>query len=121
MHRLEAPMEKRDYEELCRFATNASGLIQGKWRIPILCALQGGPIRLGLLTRLIPTASKKVMTENLRQLIRDGVLVRTDLSQTLLHVEYDYDEGFRLRMNSVLTSLADIGVFQANRAGKVKV
>jgi DNA-binding HxlR family transcriptional regulator len=83
----------------------------------MLCALQGGPVRLGLLTRLMPTASKKVISENLRQLIREGVLVRTDLSATLLHVEYDYAVGFRLGMTSVLRSLAGIGELQAGQSG----
>ncbi len=111
-------MDERNYEELCRFATSASGILQGKWRISILCALQTGPVRLGRLVRLMPTASKKVMSENLRQLERDGVLVRTDLSDTLLHVEYDYVDRFRSGMTSVLTSLADLGELRADNEKK---
>lgn len=53
-------------------------------------------MRLGQLVRLMPTASKKVLAETLRQLERDGVIVRTDLSDILLGVEYDYAVGFRL-------------------------
>lgn len=102
-------MEERAHEDLCRSATSAARVLQGKWRIPILCALHGGPVRLGRLVRLLPTASKKVITENLRQLERIGVLVRTDLSDTLLHVEYDYSEQFRSGMISVLSCLADVG------------
>lgn len=56
-------MYGRSYDELCGLATNAAATIQGKWRIPILCALQGGPVRLGQLVRLIPTASKKVLAK----------------------------------------------------------
>lgn len=114
-------MDERTYEELCRSATSVAGIFQGKWKIPILCALQGGPVRLGRLVRLMPSASKKVLTENLRQLERDGVLVRTDLSDTLLHVEYDYSEGARLGITSVLGSLADVGESRANGPEKTKV
>ena len=108
-------MSERKYGEFCEFATNAAEALQGKWRIPLLCTLQSGPVRLGQLVRLMPTASKKVLTENLRQLEREGVIVRTDLSDTLLHVEYDYSEGFRLGMTSVLTSLANVGELQKHK------
>ncbi len=109
-------MYGRSYDELCGLATNAAATIQGKWRIPILCALQGGPVRLGQLVRLIPTASKKLLAENLRQLERDGVIVRTDLSDILLRVEYDYAVGFRLEMTSVLASLANVGDLRRKKA-----
>ena len=102
-------MREFSYDELCRSATNAAGILKGKWRIPIFCALQGGPVRLGQLVRLIPTASKKVLAENLREPQGNGMLVRTDLSETLLHVEYDYSEGFRATMTAVLVSLAVMG------------
>jgi DNA-binding HxlR family transcriptional regulator len=113
-------MNDPSYDKLCRSATNAAGILQGKWRIPILCALQGGPVRLGQLVRLMPTASKKVMAENLRQLQEDGVLVRTDFSESLLHVEYDYAEIFRSGMTAVLASLSDVGELRANKAPKTK-
>lgn len=113
-------MNERMYEDLCRSATSAAGIFQGKWRIPILCALQGGPVRLGQLVRLMPTASKKVLGENLHQLQKEGVLVRTDFSETLLHVEYDYSEGFRSGMTAVLTSLAVVGDLRANKAAQTE-
>ena len=42
-------MNENSYDGLCRSVTNAAEILQGKWRIPILCALQGGPVRLGQL------------------------------------------------------------------------
>ena len=105
----EISMSERDYEERCRSATTAAAILQGKWRIPILCALQDGPVRLGRLGRLIPGASKKVIAENLRQLQRDGILVRTDMSDVRLHVEYDYAENVRSKMTCLLHSLAVAG------------
>lgn len=113
-------MTERNYDELCRTATSAAGIFQGKWKIPILCALQGGPIRLGQLVRLMPTASKKVLGENLHQLQLEEVLVRTDLSETLLHVEYDYSEGFRSRITAVLMSLAVVGELRLYKVPKTK-
>ena len=78
-------------------------------------------MRLSRLVRLMPTASKKVITDNLRQLERDGVVVRTDLSDTLLHVEYDYAEEYRLGMTVVITSLAEVGDLRAANLPRVLV
>lgn len=101
-------MSDPTYTELCRSASLAAQLLRGKWKIPILCAVQTGPVRLGQLVRLYPTASKKVIAENLRQLQRDHILLRTDLSGTLLHVEYDLSEELRSEISQVLRSLADL-------------
>ena len=60
-------------------------LFQSKWRAQILCALRSGPVRLGQLARLIPGASKKMLTQNLRQLEADGIIVRKDMSDLVIH------------------------------------
>jgi DNA-binding HxlR family transcriptional regulator len=64
-------------------------LIHGKWRVHTLCAMRSGPIRLGELARMIPRASKKVLTQNLRELEAAGVVTRRDLSDEVLHIEYE--------------------------------
>lgn len=81
--------ERRQFSQqeqaVIRFAV---GLVQGKWKIGILCRLQDGPARLGELRRLFPAASKKMLTQHLRQMERDKLIVRTDLSGKVPHVEY---------------------------------
>ncbi len=47
-----------------------------------------GAVRLGELRRLIPRASKKVLVQQLHELEKDGIIVRTDLSGKIKHVEY---------------------------------
>ncbi len=66
----------------------ALALVQGKWKVGILCRLQEGPARLGELRRLFPQASKKMLTQHLRQMERDELIVRTDMSGKVPHVEY---------------------------------
>jgi DNA-binding HxlR family transcriptional regulator len=63
-------------------------LVQGRWKIGILLRLQHGPTRLSELRRILPQASKKVLTQHLREMERDGLVVRTDLSGKVPHVEY---------------------------------
>lgn len=64
-------------------ASHAVELLQGKWRMRILCVMRSSPVRLGQLARFIPSASKKVLTENLRELERAGIVERRDLSGTV--------------------------------------
>jgi len=61
-------------------------LFQGKWKAQILCAMRSGPIRLGHLARIVPGASKKMLTQNLRKLEADGIVVRKDLTDLVLHM-----------------------------------
>jgi len=81
-------------------------LIRGKWKVEILSRLQHGPVRLSQLHRMFPEASKKVLTQRLREMEKDGLVVRTDRSTKLLCVEYSLSDslGFAaLRLIDVLT------------------
>jgi len=81
-------------------------LIRGKWKVEILSRLQHGPMRLSQLHRMFPEASKKVLTQRLREMEKDGLVVRTDRSTKLLRVEYSLSDslGFAaLRLIDVLT------------------
>ena len=78
-----------------RAALATDVLFQGKWKIQILCAMRSGPIRLGQLARIIPVASKKMLTQNLRRLEADGIVVRKDLTDLVLHIEYDLVDSAR--------------------------
>ncbi len=71
----------------------AVNLIHGKWKTRILARLQLGPARLGELRRLFPQASKKMLAQHLREMERDGLVVRKNLSGRVLHVEYSLSES----------------------------
>ena len=86
-----------------RFAVN---LVQGKWKIGILCRLQEGPARLGDLRRLLPAASKKMLTQHLRQMERHKLIIRADLSGKVSHVEYSLSKPGGVAVSSLLNFLA---------------
>src|SRR5450631_2589853 len=94
--------------EECRvqFAIN---LIHGKWKTGILSELQRGPSRLSQLLKKFPTASKKMLTQHLRELERDGLVVRTDLSGKLRHVEYSISDPRGVAMLQMIQLLAAWG------------
>lgn len=53
--------------------------IRGKWKPTIVYRLKGGALRFTELRRLVPGASRKVLTEQLRQLEADGLVQRIAL------------------------------------------
>jgi DNA-binding HxlR family transcriptional regulator len=82
-------------------------LLQGKWTVQILCAMRGGPVRLSELKRAIPPASKKALTANLRSLEAARVVLRRDLSSSVLHVEYELADAMRYPLVALLDHLAE--------------
>jgi DNA-binding HxlR family transcriptional regulator len=50
-------------------------------------------VRLGELRRILPQASKKMLAQHLREMERDGLVVRKNLSGRVLHVEYSLSES----------------------------
>jgi Predicted transcriptional regulators len=50
-------------------------------------------VRLGELRRLLPQASKKMLAQQLREMEKDGLVVRKNLSSRVLHVEYSLSEA----------------------------
>ena len=99
-----------------RVSSTCEVLLQGKWRVHILSAMRNGPIRLGQLARLVPNASKKVLTQHLRCLEAYGVVIRRDLSDTRLHVEYDLEPSVRDSITELLDELSRWGGLYLRRS-----
>ena len=68
--------------------TRTLKVIGGKWKPIILHFLERAPRRTGELGRLIPQASGKMLTQQLRELERDGVIRRKVYRQVPPKVEY---------------------------------
>jgi DNA-binding HxlR family transcriptional regulator len=68
-------------------------LLFSRWTTPILWTLnEYGVQRFGELARRIPTLTPKVLTQRLRQLERDGLVVRTYHPEVPPRVEYEITE-----------------------------
>lgn len=84
-------------------------LVQGKWKIAILCQLQDGPIRVGELKRRMPPISKKVLNQRLRKMEEDGLIVRTEKRAKMPHVEYALANPFGSSILYLLQTIAQWG------------
>jgi DNA-binding HxlR family transcriptional regulator len=63
-------------------------VIEGKWKPIVVNALKLKTLRFGQLQRHVPEATKKVLTEQLRQLEQDQIITRKVLGQKWERVEY---------------------------------
>lgn len=67
----------------------ALALIGGKWKVPILCALnQDGTLRYNELKRRIRGITNTMLASSLRELEEDGLLVRRQYDEMPVRVEY---------------------------------
>lgn len=83
-------------------------LLPGKWTMRIHCSMRDNAIRPGELRRLHPLASTKALAATLRCLEGAGMIVRRDLSTSVLHVEYELKETARLRLSALLDCVAEL-------------
>jgi DNA-binding HxlR family transcriptional regulator len=66
----------------------AIDVIEGKWKPIIINALKAQPLRFGQLRREAPEATKKVLTAQLRELEKDGVIYRKNFGESEDHLRY---------------------------------
>ena len=69
-----------------------TGLLQiigGKWKPVILYCLRSEKRRFGEISARIPDISRKVLTEQLKELEEDGLLTRTQFNEIPPRVEYE--------------------------------
>jgi DNA-binding HxlR family transcriptional regulator len=70
----------------------ALNVLAHKWTLLIVLALKRGPLRFTRLRSLVPGVTSQVLADSLRELERDGVVVRQEFVATPPHVEYSLTE-----------------------------
>lgn len=91
----------------CPVATTLR-LIGNKWKILIIQYLLDRPYRFNELHRSIDGISQKVLTENLRQLEADGLVIRTVTPEVPVRVEYSLSETAET-MRPIISAMQDWG------------
>jgi DNA-binding HxlR family transcriptional regulator len=74
--------------DLIDHVDRALEVLQGKWKVHLLFSMARGVRRHSKLLECLPGASKKVMTDSLRALERDGIVTRRIFPEVPARVEY---------------------------------
>ena len=93
----------------------AIDVIEGKWKPIIINALKRGPLRFGQLRRETPEATKKVLTQQLRELEADGILCRKNFEEGEEHPKYGLTSYGRTLV-PILTQMAKWGATHKRRS-----
>jgi DNA-binding HxlR family transcriptional regulator len=72
--------------------TAALAAIGGKWKLIIVYSLADSPKHFAGLRRIMPSISQKVLTQQLRELIDDGIVVRDPKGAVPSPVEYSLSD-----------------------------
>lgn len=83
-------------------------VIGGRWTPVVLAHLKESPRRFSQLRRLIPDISEKMLAQRLRSLEAEGMVIRTVISDTPPHVEYQLSDA-GLSLIPTLQALYDWG------------
>lgn len=93
-------------------------VIGGKWKPVMLCHLQNnGRMRTSALKRAIPTITQKMLTQQLRELEKDGIINRIVYDQVPPKVENELSE-YGQTLGKILSSLCYWGEFHVEKMYK---
>jgi DNA-binding HxlR family transcriptional regulator len=92
-------------------------VLGGKWKLVLLFYLLQSPRRNGELRRLVPTITQKMLTQQLRELEADNIVMRTVFEQVPPKVVYSVVETERDRLSAVLAALCDWGLYWCAKSG----
>jgi len=99
--------ENRNYITTCNL-TYAVCLVGGRWKLLILCKLEKGKLRFGELRNQICNITERMLTLQLRELERDGMVKRTVYAEVPPRVEYELTE-ISLKLVPIWDSISNWG------------
>ncbi len=86
----------------------ALGAIGGKWKIAILYVLREDVLRFNEIQKALPKVTQKMLTQQLRELERDGLITRKVYAEVPPKVEYSINPIAK-KLEPILDSLCEWG------------
>lgn len=90
----------------CPYFHRAVELIGRRWTGAILRAMLGGVVRFSDLTHSIPGLSDRMLSERLKELEAEGIVVRSVIPETPVRIEYRLTEKGRA-LGAVVEAVGD--------------
>jgi DNA-binding HxlR family transcriptional regulator len=93
---------------------SALGVLGAKWSVSVLCRLDAGTLRFTELLRAIDGVSRRMLAATLRQLERDGLVLRHVYARVPARVEYELSDSGEALLDALLP-LVDWGTAHRER------
>lgn len=85
-------------------------VLGGKWKLPILCILEsGGTVRFGQIKKKLKNVTNIMLSQSLKELERDGIIIRHHYNEVPPHVDYTMTK----KGESVIPALSLLGDWAA--------
>ena len=92
-------------------------VLGGKWKLVLIYHLLSGPQRNGELRRLVPGITQKMLTQQLRELEHDGIVIRTVHHEVPPKVVYTIDPDEATRLQALTKAMCDWANYWASCTG----
>ncbi|MGX7668845.1 winged helix-turn-helix transcriptional regulator [Flavobacterium pedocola] len=89
--------------------THFMNLVGGKWKVLVLYGIEMGHNRFSMLQKVIPSISKQMLINQLRELEEDKIIERTVFPEVPPRVEYTISE-YGKSLLPVITTIKEWGV-----------
>ena len=96
--------------------TATLSILGGRWKPVILYTLSGGKKRFGQLDAIIGGISRKILTEQLKELEADELIIRHKYNETPPRVEYELSEKGKTR-KPVMEAMSSWGLKHVMKKG----
>ncbi len=93
-------------------------LVSGKWKLLILFHLNGTRLRFGELRRALGSVTEKMLSQQLHQLVADGLVTRIDYRTVPPRVEYELTP-FGTNLSEALRPLCQWGTNNLDRIASI--
>ena len=93
-------------------------LVSGKWKLLVLFHLNGTRLRFGELRRALGSVSEKMLSQQLQQLVADGLITRIDHRTVPPRVEYELTP-FGRSLSEALRPLCQWGTNNMDKIGSI--
>ena len=83
-------------------------VLSGKWKIPLIIALQAGPARFSDLQRHVEGITPRLLSKELKELEQNDFVIRRVHPDLSIHVEYELT-AYSATLNGVIIALQEWG------------
>ena len=83
-------------------------LLGGKWKMPLMFVIQGGPMRFGQLKRALSPITEQMLTKQLRELEKHNLIERKDYKTVPPKVEY-FLTDFGRSFTQIISQFQELG------------